>query len=168
MPRDCARGSGARSPRTREGRPSALVLHLARRSPRARGAPSRRGPRGGGIRVPLALGDGPLLSNPAVGDTRGQPDARGVRDARVPRGGDRTAFAGKRVAAAYPLSTPLPLSRPRPAILIGGTGPQRTLRLVARYADAWNLITRPERVAAHRARLTERCAAIGRDVGEIE
>ena len=32
----------------------------------------------------------------------------------------------------------------------------------------WNLITSPERVAAHRARLTERCAAIGRDVGEIE
>ena len=91
-----------------------------------------------------------------------------LRLARRTWRGDTTAFAGKRVTAAYPLSNPLPLSRPRPAILVGGAGPRRTLRLVARYADAWNLITSPERVAAHRARLAERCAAIGRDVGEIE
>ena len=91
-----------------------------------------------------------------------------LRLARRTWRGDTTAFAGKRVTAAYPLSNPLPLSRPRPVILVGGTGPQRTLRLVARYADAWNVITSPDRVAAHRARLAERCAAIGRDIREIE
>jgi alkanesulfonate monooxygenase SsuD/methylene tetrahydromethanopterin reductase-like flavin-dependent oxidoreductase (luciferase family) len=91
-----------------------------------------------------------------------------LRLARQTWAGDTTAFAGRHVSAAYPLSNPLPLSRPRPAILIGGTGPQRTLRLVAKYADAWNLITDPAHVDAHVARLRERCAEIGRDPSEVE
>jgi len=62
----------------------------------------------------------------------------------------------------------MPLSRPRPAILVGGAGPERTLRLVARYADAWNVITDPASVGVHRARLRERCAEVGRTAEEIE
>ena len=82
--------------------------------------------------------------------------------------GETAPFTGRRVRAEYPLSNPLPLSRPRPPILVGGSGPERTMRLVATYADAWNVITDPSRVAMHRERLVARCAESGRDPREIE
>ena len=91
-----------------------------------------------------------------------------LRLARQTWADDRSPFAGERVRAAYPLSNPMPLSRPRPAILVGGAGPERTLRLVAKYADAWNVITDPASVGVHRARLRERCAEVGRAAEEIE
>src|SRR6185437_6380659 len=50
--------------------------------------------------------------------------------------GDQSAFAGSQVRAAGPVGSPLPLSRPHPRVLIGGSGEQKTLRLVAQYADA--------------------------------
>ena len=58
----------------------------------------------------------------------------------------------------------------RPPILIGGSGPRRTLPLVARYADAWHagFPSAPEEKEAAVARLRECCAAIGRDPAEIE
>jgi F420-dependent oxidoreductase-like protein len=91
-----------------------------------------------------------------------------LRLARHTWAGDTTPFAGKRVRAAYPLSNPLPLSRPRPAILVGGAGPTKTLPLVARYADAWNVITSPARIDVHRDRLRAECQRIGRAADEIE
>src|SRR5919112_241346 len=52
-------------------------------------------------------------------------------------------YEGKRYQLAETLSQPMPLSTPRPRILIGGGGEQKTLRLVARYADACNLFATP-------------------------
>jgi F420-dependent oxidoreductase-like protein len=65
------------------------------------------------------------------------------------------------------------LCEPRPVqdhlpILIGGSGPQKTLRTTARYADGWNTGGSPEELARKDATLRERCAEIGRNPDEIE
>jgi alkanesulfonate monooxygenase len=62
------------------------------------------------------------------------------------------------------------VSQPRPRILIGGGGEQKTLRLVAQYADACNLFAYPDisQIAHKLDVLKEHCTAIGRDYNEIE
>jgi len=91
-----------------------------------------------------------------------------LRLARQTWSGDTAPFEGKRVRAGYPLSNPLPLSSPRPKILVGGDGPKRTLPLVAKYADAWNVITSPARIDMHRDRLRAACEKVRRSFDEIE
>jgi alkanesulfonate monooxygenase SsuD/methylene tetrahydromethanopterin reductase-like flavin-dependent oxidoreductase (luciferase family) len=91
-----------------------------------------------------------------------------LRLARQTWSGDTTRFDGKRVHAGYPLSNPLPLSSPRPKIMVGGDGPKKTLPLVAKYADAWNVITSPTHIDTHRDRLRAECERIGRSFDEIE
>jgi alkanesulfonate monooxygenase SsuD/methylene tetrahydromethanopterin reductase-like flavin-dependent oxidoreductase (luciferase family) len=62
---------------------------------------------------------------------------------------------------------PLPIQKRLP-ILIGGSGEKKTLRSVARYADMWNAMG-PLEVMAHKVDvLREHCAAVGRDIAEIE
>jgi len=53
-------------------------------------------------------------------------------------------------------------------ILIGGSGPKVTLRLVAEYADAWNSFGPPERFAELNGVLNEWCEKVGRAPGAIE
>lgn len=91
-----------------------------------------------------------------------------VRLARHCWSGDTTPFEGRTLTAARPLQIPQPLARPRPPILIAGRGPKRTLGLVARYADAWNIIALPKEGPHFLAALRERCAEVGRDPAEIE
>jgi len=65
------------------------------------------------------------------------------------------------------LNVPQALSRPHPPIMIGGGGEKKTLRLVARYAQASNLFPGPE--LAHKLDvLRAHCEAEGRDYDEIE
>jgi F420-dependent oxidoreductase-like protein len=71
------------------------------------------------------------------------------------------------------LSAPQLICYPRPIqdhipILIGGSGEKRTLRLVARYADACNLFGRPEVIRRKVDVLHRHCAEIERDPHEIE
>jgi len=83
--------------------------------------------------------------------------------------GDARPFAGKYYQLAEPLLSPESVTRPRPRILIGGSGEQKTLRLVAQYADACHIFAGDPGEARRKLDvLRGHCAAVGRDEAEIE
>jgi alkanesulfonate monooxygenase SsuD/methylene tetrahydromethanopterin reductase-like flavin-dependent oxidoreductase (luciferase family) len=65
------------------------------------------------------------------------------------------------------LVVPRPVQARLP-ICIGGSGPNKTLRTVAKHADIWNTDGTAEDAARKDATLRERCIEIGRDPDEIE
>jgi F420-dependent oxidoreductase-like protein len=76
-------------------------------------------------------------------------------------------YDGKHYQLARTLNSPQSLTRPHPPILIGGAGERKTLRFVARYADACNIFDSPD--LAHKLEvLREHCSREGRDYSEIE
>jgi F420-dependent oxidoreductase-like protein len=79
-------------------------------------------------------------------------------------------FQGKHYKLAETLCSPAPVSSPRPKILIGGMGEKKTLRFVARYADACNLFEflGPEGIAKKLDVLRRHCDAEKRDFATIE
>ena len=81
--------------------------------------------------------------------------------------GDETPYSGRHYQLERPLNSPAPLSQPHPPILIGGSGEKKTLRLVARYAQACNLFPGPD-LARKLDVLRGHCEAEGRDYDEIE
>lgn len=81
--------------------------------------------------------------------------------------GERFSHDGQYYRLRDALAAPRPIQAHLP-ILIGGSGPQKTLRIVARHADMWNAYGSPASVAASDLILRERCAEVGRDPGEIE
>jgi F420-dependent oxidoreductase-like protein len=80
--------------------------------------------------------------------------------------GERMDFDGRFYTMRDAICEPRPIQAKVP-ILIGGSGPKKTLPLVARYADLWNAYGTAEALAAKDAVLRERCAEIGRDPGSI-
>jgi alkanesulfonate monooxygenase len=82
--------------------------------------------------------------------------------------GSEAAFEGKHYQATRLLNSPQAISKPHPRIIIGGGGEQKTLRLVAKYADACNIFGGPDQLTHKFGVLRERCAEIGRPFGEIE
>jgi F420-dependent oxidoreductase-like protein len=81
---------------------------------------------------------------------------------------DDGPYEGEHYQLAETLCSPPPVSSPRPRILIGGGGERKTLRLVARYADACNINGNPEVIAHKISVLRQHCEDIGRDPAEIE
>ncbi len=82
--------------------------------------------------------------------------------------GTEGAFNGRHYQATRLLNSPQNLTRPHPPIMIGGGGEQKTLRLVAQYADGTNVFGDGPRVAHKYAVLREHCERIGRNYDEIE
>jgi F420-dependent oxidoreductase-like protein len=82
--------------------------------------------------------------------------------------GSGERFEGTQVTATRLLNSPQVISRPRVPIMIGGGGERKTLRLVAKYADACNVFGGPERIAHKYAVLREHCERVGRPYEEIE
>ena len=79
-------------------------------------------------------------------------------------------FEGKHYQLAETLYAPQPIQRPRPPILIGGAGEKKTLRLVAQYADVWNisLAAGPPDETRHKLDVLNRhCDDVGRDPVDI-
>ena len=81
--------------------------------------------------------------------------------------GDESPYQGRHYQLARPLNYPKALSAPHPPILIGGSGERKTLRFVARYAQACNLFPGPD-LARKLDVLRAHCDAEGRDYDEIE
>jgi F420-dependent oxidoreductase-like protein len=85
--------------------------------------------------------------------------------------GDSSPFHGRHYRLERPVSSPEPVTRPHPPILIGGAGERKTLRLVARYGDACNLFDIPDGGATVRHKLevlARHCEELGRPYGDIE
>jgi len=81
---------------------------------------------------------------------------------------EKTTFDGKHFQLRDMPSLPRPVQQPRPPIIVGGIGEKRTLPLVARYADVWNLPTYAlDVVDQKRAVLDAECKKIGRDPASI-
>ena len=81
--------------------------------------------------------------------------------------GERFSHAGRAYRLRDALVAPRPV-QPRLRLLIGGSGPRKTLRIVAEHADLWNAFGTPAGLAASDAVLREHCAAVGRDPATIE
>ena len=93
-----------------------------------------------------------------------------LRIAKQMWSGEVAPFEGRHYRMAETLCVPQPLQRPHPPILIGGMGEKRTLRLVARYADACNLFAFAGAAEVGRKLevLRRHCDAEKRDFASIE
>ncbi|MET1002326.1 MAG: LLM class F420-dependent oxidoreductase [Acidimicrobiia bacterium] len=78
-------------------------------------------------------------------------------------------FDGRHFQLSETICSPRPISQPRPPILVGGSGERKTLRLVARYADACNLFASNIEEVAHKLDVLRRhCDTEDRDSVTVE
>ena len=93
-----------------------------------------------------------------------------LRLAKALWAGDETSFEGTYLSAPAITNNPRPLSQPHPRIMIGGTGPKKTLRMVAQYADACNIGDWVGRQNMQKSldTLKVHCETLGRDYDSVE
>jgi F420-dependent oxidoreductase-like protein len=78
-------------------------------------------------------------------------------------------FDGRYYQLAEARCNPKPVQKPYPSFVLGGSGEQLTLRVVARHANVWNFVGGPVDTFKHKVDiLRQHCAEVGRDSAEIE
>lgn len=84
--------------------------------------------------------------------------------------GKVTSYEGKHFKLKETLCSPMPLSKPHPPILIGGMGETKTLKFVAKYANACNLFGRSgtDVIKQKLSILKKHCEKVNRPYNEIE
>jgi F420-dependent oxidoreductase-like protein len=78
-----------------------------------------------------------------------------------------SSFIGKYYQVRDAYCNPKPIQKPSPPILVGGGGERRTLKIVAKFADACNLIGSLETINRKLTVLREHCETVGRDYDSI-
>ena len=82
--------------------------------------------------------------------------------------GQTFSYSGRHYQLTGAPALPKPAQRPRPPVILGGTGPRRTPRLAARYADEFNApFSDLATTTATFGRVRDACAEIGRDPSSI-
>jgi F420-dependent oxidoreductase-like protein len=81
--------------------------------------------------------------------------------------GEVVSYDGHHFHLSDARARPIPVQLPHPPIWIGGSGPKRTLPLVARYADVWHAYAGPADLARLSARIDRLAEGIGRDPAAI-
>lgn len=81
-----------------------------------------------------------------------------------------SSFEGTHFSAPKMTNNPAPLSQPHPKIMIGGMGANKTLRMVAQYADTCNFFefAGAEKIQAAFEMLQKHCDDLGRNYDEVE
>jgi F420-dependent oxidoreductase-like protein len=80
---------------------------------------------------------------------------------------DEPSFQGEFYSIDKPINEPKGARKPHPALWIGGSGEQVTLKLVAKYGDACNINAELDEQRRKLAILRDHCAAVGRDYDAI-
>jgi F420-dependent oxidoreductase-like protein len=81
---------------------------------------------------------------------------------------DLTTFDGRYYQLKEARREPKPVQQPHPPFVIGGSGEQLTLRVVAKHADIWNFVAGPIDAFQHKLEVLKgHCEAVGRDFDEI-
>jgi alkanesulfonate monooxygenase SsuD/methylene tetrahydromethanopterin reductase-like flavin-dependent oxidoreductase (luciferase family) len=81
---------------------------------------------------------------------------------------DLTTFDGRYYQLKDARREPKPVQQPHPPFVIGGSGEQLTLRVVAKHADIWNFVAGPIDAFQHKLEVLKgHCEAVGRDFDEI-
>jgi F420-dependent oxidoreductase-like protein len=79
------------------------------------------------------------------------------------------SFEGKYYVIKEAICNPKPIQKPRPIIMIGGSGEKYLLKVVAKHADRYNLFFgTPNEMKTKISTLKEYCNSIGRDYKEIQ
>jgi alkanesulfonate monooxygenase SsuD/methylene tetrahydromethanopterin reductase-like flavin-dependent oxidoreductase (luciferase family) len=81
--------------------------------------------------------------------------------------GEVVSYDGRVVSLHDAQLRPLPVQQPHPPIWVGGSGPRRTLPLVARYADVWHAWGSPNSLQETNKRLDDLASEAGRDPSSI-
>lgn len=80
-----------------------------------------------------------------------------------------TTFEGRYYQLKEARREPKPVQKPHPPFVIGGSGEQLTLRVVAKHADVWNFVAGPVDVFQHKVCiLKQHCEAVGHDFDTID